>query len=255
MAEAEKTSWIYCNLCKNRTRHVLVAASEYDYRSAADPGEPAEWGEYKLWKCAGCDTCTMEDYYTADYMTGFPSDDDEEATQAYERIYHPKRASSIRPTKYFVRLPGKLNTLYREVISSYNESLHLLCAAGLRSLVEGVCAGKGIAGRNLEEKIEGMKSLLPESIVKNLHGFRFIGNRAVHELEAPAESELTLALEVIEDILNFLYTLDYKASLLGKVKAAQGEVTPPISASSAKATPAENASAKPPRTPEGGPGD
>jgi len=87
-----------------------------------------------------------------------------------------------------------------------------------------------------------MKALLPESIVKNLHGFRFIGNRAVHELEAPDASELALALEVIEDILNFLYSLDYKASLLGKLKAAQGEVQPP--ASSAKATAAADA-AKP----------
>lgn len=66
-----------------------------------------------------------------------------------------------------------------------------------------------------------MKSLLPVNIVRNLHGFRFIGNRAVHELEAPDKSELGLAIDVIEDLLNFLYSLDYKASILGKLKAAQ----------------------------------
>lgn len=241
MTNAEETLWIYCNLCKRGTRHLLVASSEYDCRDGSAPGEQSERGEYRLWRCAGCDTCTMEDYYTADYMMMDPNDDTEEGDQYYERIYHPKRASTIRPVKYFIRLPAKLNTLYREVLDSYNESLRLLCAAGLRSLVEGVCADKGITGRSLEEKIDGMKGLLPESIVKNLHGFRFIGNRAVHELEAPQASELALALEVIEDILNFLYSLDYKASLLGKLKAAQGAVQPPIPASSPKATPAADA--------------
>lgn len=249
MANPKETLWIYCNLCKRKTRHILVASSAYDYRDGADPGEPSEWGEYRLWSCAGCDTCTMEDYYTADYMTMPPRDDSEEGDQQYESIYHPKRASTIRPRKYFFRVPARLSRLYVEVISSYNENLRLLCAAGLRSLVDGVCADKLITGRSLEEKIDGMKKLLPEGIVKNLHGFRFIGNRAVHELEAPDESELALALDVIEDILNFLYSLDYKASLLGKLKAAQGEVRPTILASPAKAIPTGNAAEAPNESP------
>ena len=219
-------------MCKRRTRHVLVASKEYNYSSREEDGDPFMWGEYRLWSCAGCDTCAMEDYYSAEYM--FDPENDNE--QIYESIYHPKRASSFRPLKHFVKLPAKLNTLYSEVIQSFNENLHLLCAAGLRSLVEGVCADKGIVGENLERKIEGMKSLLPGSIVKNLHEFRFIGNRAVHELEAPKTFELGLALEVIEDILNFLYALDYKASLLGKVRASQAETALPAPAPSIPTT-------------------
>jgi len=122
VGDAKGTFWIYCNLCKRNTRHLLVASSEYDYRDGAEPEEPSEWGEYRLWRCAGCDTCTMEDYYTSDYMAIPPNNDDieeiEESGQHYERIYHPKRASTIRPVKYFIRLPAKLNTLYREVLSS-----------------------------------------------------------------------------------------------------------------------------------------
>jgi hypothetical protein len=66
-----------------------------------------------------------------------------------------------------------------------------------------------------------MTAVLPTDIVENLHGFRFIGNDAVHKLEAPTDFELTLALDVIEDILNFLYALDYKVSLLEKLKGKQ----------------------------------
>ena len=219
MAEADKTCWIYCNACKGSTRHVLVASREYDDHLRVEDGGPAAWGEYRLWVCGGCDTCTMEDHYQADYLPSSESDS----------IFHPKRTSSSRPTKHFVNLPPKLETLYSEVVRSNNEGLHLLCAAGLRSLLEGVCSDKGIPGTNLEKKIDGMKSLLPESIVKNLHEFRFIGNKAVHELEAPKSYELGAALDVIEDILNFLYALDYKASLLARLRARapKGDVPTP----------------------------
>jgi hypothetical protein len=251
MAEPDKTSWIYCNLCKHSTRHVLVTSKKYNHSSCEEDGEPVEWGEYRLWACAGCDTCAMEDYYTTSYMIAYGGDVTDGENQIYESIYHPKRASSSRPSKHFVKLPAELNTLYSEVIKSKNEGLHLLCAAGLRSLLEGVCANKGIRGSNLEKKIDGMKGSLPESIVTNLHEFRFMGNRAVHELEAPKGFELGLALDVIEDILNFFYALDYKASLLAKVRAAQREPAQAIPAPPTVATPiADNVSmpAKPLQT-------
>jgi len=237
MAEPEKkTAWIYCNACSRSTRHIVVASKTYNNSGPEEDAPPAEWGEYRLWSCAGCDTCTMEDYYTAAYM---PDD-------VYESIFHPKRMSSSRPSKHFVNLPAKLNSLYSEIIKSYNESLHLLCAAGLRSLLEGVCANKEIRGGNLEAKIEGMKPSLPESIVTNLHEFRFMGNRAVHELEAPKGFELGLALDVIEDILNFYYALDYKASLLAKVRAAQRETAQAMPAIPSVAAPAQSAQVPPP---------
>lgn len=212
MAEEIKRKRIYCNNCANATWHTLVGFHTYHTGN----GEGADvWGEYRLWKCAGCDTGTMEDHYTADYMAS--SEDD---VQLYDSIYHPRRAHSVRPLKHFFRLPVKLARLYKEVVSSYNEELRLLCAAGLRALIEGVCADKGITAVNLKRKIEGMTKLLPAAIVKNLHGFRFIGNNAVHELEAPNKFQLAQAIEVIEDILNFLYALDYKASTLGRMTAS-----------------------------------
>ena len=45
-----------------------------------------------------------------------------------------------------------------------------------------------------------------------------MGNVAAHELEAPNREDLKLAIEVIEDLLNFLYELDYKAQQLKKWK-------------------------------------
>jgi hypothetical protein len=216
--EPVETVRIYCNRCRVTTRHNLVATKGYSY---GDPDEePEVWGEYRLWSCGGCDACTMEDRYSADYMT-LGGDFDEEDGEPYENIFYPKPSGSNRVEKHFVKLPEKLRAIYHEVICAKNEGLGILCATGLRSLLEGVCSDKGIGGNNLETAIDNMKTLLPENIVKNLHTFRFSGNEAVHELEAPPEYELGTALDVIEDVLNFLYALDYKATTLAQFWAAR----------------------------------
>jgi hypothetical protein len=215
--EPVKTMGIYCNRCRVTTRHNLVATKPYRYE---DDGMEF-WGEYRLWSCAGCDTCTMEDHYSADYMTaGGPFAIDEDG-EPYDCVFYPRPAGSNRAEKHFTSLPAKLRAIYREVISAKNEGLGILCATGLRSLLEGVCSDKGIGGGHLKVKIDNMKAILPENIVKNLHAFRFAGNEAVHELEAPPEHELETALDIIEDVLNFLYALDYKANTLAQMQAAR----------------------------------
>jgi hypothetical protein len=83
-------------------------------------------------------------------------------------------------------------------------------------VIEGICADKGVKGANLEKRINGLEAHLPKTIVANLHSFRFMGNEALHELAAPKRTDLKVAIEVSEDLLNFLYELDYKASLLPK---------------------------------------
>ncbi len=63
----------------------------------------------------------------------------------------------------------------------------MLCAAGLRSLLEGICHDQKAAGRNLEERIDSLQFVVPnKNLVRHLHAFRFTGNKAMHELEAPA---------------------------------------------------------------------
>jgi Domain of unknown function (DUF4145) len=168
----------------------------------------------------------MEDRYSADYMS-IDGPFAEEDGEPYENIFYPKPSGSIRAEKHFVKLPAKLKAIYHEVICARNEGLGILCATGLRSLLEGVCSDKGIGGNNLEVKIDSMKTFLPENIVKNLHAFRFAGNEAVHELEAPPDYELGSALDVIEDVLDFLYSLDYKASTLAQMQAARREKSDP----------------------------
>ena len=208
---------IYCNTCKNPTHHELKSlhtsvAEEVDYDETGPYLVFEEKNEYFFWICLGCDTATLENAYTHSGM------EDEKGKEIWTSLFYPKRQSNDLSTKYFQKISPKLRSIYKEVIASFNSSHKILCAMGLRALLEGVCADKGITNRTLEKRIDALDEYLPQNIVQSLHSFRFMGNEAAHELAGPPISELRLAIEVMEDLMNFLYELDYKAKKLNKRK-------------------------------------
>ena len=132
-----------------------------------------------------------------------------------ELHYYPPRATGTREPKFFVKLPPKLSKLYLETVAAFNAASLLFCTLGLRALIEGVCKDKRIEGSNLEKRIDGLLKFIPnQTLVDSLHAFRFAGNDAAHDLEAMSLSDATNAIEVMEDLLNFLYEFDYKASMI-----------------------------------------
>lgn len=76
----------------------------------------------------------------------------------------------------------------------------------------------------MEQKIQALARFIPnESLLQALHAFRFAGNAAAHELEALRQDDARTAIEVMEGVLNFLYELDYKASMM---RYAEGRPAP-----------------------------
>ncbi len=210
---------MFCNTCKGRTYHELRATHKRNYQDVYDEHSPqpqlAYWEDYEygFWICRGCDTATLTEKYTNPGM--FDGDGDE---YHWVETLYPKRSKIELPIKHFRQLPEKLSKIYRETIQTLNNDISILASIGIRALLEGICADKGIGGRNLETKIENLSNILPQNIVSNLHSIRFLGNEAAHELSAPIRSELILAIEICEDLLNFLYEIDYKADRLAKMQ-------------------------------------
>jgi hypothetical protein len=155
----------------------------------------------------GCEFGVLEQGY---WVTG----DEQETLQ-----YFPERTRHSLSHKSYSKLKPELVSIYREAIACYNAKALILSAVGLRALLEGICHDKRIKGRNLKSKIDGLEALLPnKNIIRNLHHFRFMGNDAVHKLAVPKAQEVASAVGVIEDLLNFLYELDYKASQLREMR-------------------------------------
>jgi hypothetical protein len=209
--EARKKTRIYCNYCKQDTNHDLKGEHTVEFYD-----DESGYGERltdRLWICMGCEHGVLQQEYSNSEMM------DNEGDEYSTFHYFPERSQHDLTSKQYTKLKPKLADLYTEAIICYNRKAPILCAAGLRALLEGICQDKRIKGRNLKTKIDGLKVLLPnKNIIRNLHHFRFMGNKAVHELAAPKPAELALAISVIEDLLNFLYELDYKASRLQELR-------------------------------------
>jgi hypothetical protein len=196
---------VYCNWCKQETNH----ESKGEYLARWDDDNFYETLTYRLLICLGCERAVLQEEYDDASLV--------EGGQTFS--YFPERSKNELSVKPYSKLKPKLAAIYKEAIICYNEKALILCAAGLRALLEGVCQDKRIKGRNLKAKIDGLQKILPnKNIIRNLHQFRFMGNEAAHELDPPKANELALAIGIIQDLLNFVYELDYKASQLREMR-------------------------------------
>jgi hypothetical protein len=231
---------ILCTNCKHETNHKVLYSLLLHGKEEFDEYSWYEWtNEYQVIQCLGCDEISFR-------TTRSDSESQNPETGEYdiEEILYPRRAKETINGKIFFNLPFTINILYKETIDCYNNNILLLCAAGIRSLVEGICQNKKITGgkieikktdgtvetkfsKNLDGKINGLyeKGILTEENAKILHEHRYLGNEAVHELSIPSRSELELAITIIEHILESIYEIPAKSGELLKLRKRAGKKT------------------------------
>lgn len=196
---------------------------------------------YQVIECLGCGTTSFrhESYFSEDRYH------DEHTGESFDGITEnlfPLRSSEFITPKNFQNLRPTLKNLYREIIDCYNVKSSILCAAGLRALVEGICSDQKIEKGPVDvpQKGGGTKSVLKNTIEgkiaalhtrgiltkKNadiLNEHRFLGNNAIHELQRPSNEDLLLAIEVIEHTLEDLYELPMKGVRLSSRRKTNAE--------------------------------
>ena len=120
--------YIFCNHCKGETNHVCKADYSRQYVTNTERFLGGFWFMigYRLWMCAGCESCTLERYYTDETMEDGKVDFGE---QYYETEYFPERTELHVEGKRFLQLPEKLDALYRETLRAFNHEMNILCAA------------------------------------------------------------------------------------------------------------------------------
>lgn len=205
---------VFCNSCGQETNHHVKSEHITEYHDVV-AGRLRFWEErrQRFLICEGCEKGTLEVGWTHE-----GAQDPETGERIWSTELYPKRVKHDVGQKQFKQLPNRLDTIYRETIQAYNVEAEILTAVGLRSLVEGICKDQDInsSGDKLVKRIDKLDKILPGHIVSDLNEFRFMGNEAVHELESPSEDELTISIEICEDLLNYIYELDYKTEQLSK---------------------------------------
>jgi hypothetical protein len=231
----DKMLSVLCTTCIGTTKHKIIASLDNEgceYEEEA--GWSVEWhDEYQIIQCQGCESTSFR--HTSSFSEAYDPMTGE--YELKERLY-PKRNTNSVASKSFYNVPSNLRRIYGELIDCFNNESPTLCAAGLRAIVEGICAQQGVADgpvqvsaegggtqivrkKSLEGRIAGLKEkgLLTESSAQTLHEHRYLGNDAVHELARPTDDELRLAIVIIELTLEQLYELPEKAEELRRARA------------------------------------
>lgn len=215
---------IYCLSCKRETRHVVAVSLDKNGEAGdRNEGWTMDWQDrHQVIECQGCSTVSFR-------QTNWFSEGNDGVV---ERLYPLRKDGGIfqRP---FQNVPSNLRRIYSELVDCFNAESDTLCAAGLRALVEGICSDQQILDgpvqvldtgggtkivrkSDLVGRIAGLheKGLLTETSAQILHEHRYMGNSAVHALARPTSEELTLAVEIVEHILDALYEMPKKAAQL-----------------------------------------
>lgn len=228
---------VQCIECKRDTRHqVIQSLDQFASQDCGDYGSIDYVINHQIIQCQGCMIVTFRQlrYCSDDVIKIGPDEWDNDIT---ETLY-PKRSKFTLHIKDFLNLPNNLRRIYRETIECFNNVSFTLSAAGLRALVEGLCAelkikdgpkekidnkGNKVIKRvdNLEGKIAGLheKGYLTQQQSSVLHEHRYLGNQAVHELAQPSRDELKLAIEIIEHTFESVYEIPEKADDLRRKRA------------------------------------
>lgn len=210
-----ETKKMFCDTCKFGTNHILRATYLRHRVVLEDDGALYEPGDVisSIWSCAGCDEETFEWVYQA------------EGDEPNARYFPERSGDSIQP-KHFLGMDPKLRRIYEETIHCFNRDCLVLCTIGVGALLEGVCNEKGLTGKT---RIDDLYKFVPNpNVIQALKDFVDARNDAAHRLDARTRSEAGQAIELIEDLLNFLYALDYKAqqARIGSKRAAFDAVKP-----------------------------
>lgn len=240
---------VFCDLCHTETEHIVRQSvdrevSGAEFVRAGYSYEPSDVltlnisDSYQIIQCQGCKSISFR-HVKSD------SDDNESCVSLY-----PHRSEITREIKDYYHLPMNIEKIYRETISCFNNQNLILCAAGLRAIVEGICADKNINGgyvqetgkdgtlktdengsakmkysNNLDGKIAGLdeKDILKSDQARILHTHRFLGNDALHELQLARSKtkniyEIKLAIEVVEGVLDIIYEMPEKENALKNLR-------------------------------------
>jgi len=225
---------IFCSTCKNETNHLVIQSIAHDGTSVIGYLDDKEisyaWFKiFQIIQCQGCDFVSFRKHSwcseNEEYI--YYSDDHKvQVDDGTETIIYPKRTKEIIQIDNLLNIPVKIRRIFLETIDCFNSDAFILCAAGLRATIEGVCDNLSIVDgtiinsngqvcrkNNLQGKISGLheKGFLTENTANTLHEHRYLGNQALHELSKPSSSELSLAIYIVKHILESIYEFPEKA--------------------------------------------
>lgn len=201
---------VVCKNCDNATNHKVCSSVTSSWGNEDIQGVD----EYEIIRCLGCDGISFR--IASSNSEDFEVDNEGNYSYLESQEIYPNRLMGRVPLKDIYSLPDKVRSIYTETHAALCTRLQILAGVGIRALVEAVCSEEKARGRNLERKIDDLvkKEVLTKRNAGILHKTRLLGNVAAHEVKAPSSSELDVAFDIVENLLETVYIIPKKAERL-----------------------------------------
>ena len=181
---------LLCPDCEIVTLHVILQSIDMKGHEEPDPSNSTDWDvHYQTVQCQG----SLAISFRTEINNSEDWDPIDGSHVITESIY-PKRNKNSLKIKVFLNTPRNLRRINREIIENFNNDIFTLCAAGLRSIIEGLCSESGvktglvdvqdkggkikiIRKHNLQGKISDLleRATLSKTNANILHEHRFLG--------------------------------------------------------------------------------
>ena len=198
-----KTMKSYCRKCGQYTNHEILAEKKEQHREEYECNYT-----YQIVECQGCETKSFREVFE-DLESAYQISESDWEVPTKIDVY-PKFIIGHRTLDDGYSLPNIVGRIYREVLLALQEDALILAGLGLRGIVEAVCNDLVIPGRNLETRISKLATLgnISRKDAERLHGIRFMGNDAAHEIKKPKKEQLSVALKIVDHLLSSVYILE-----------------------------------------------
>jgi len=222
-----KTIWSDCRACGRSTRHEVL----FQHEEESDPDIYHDKETWQVVRCLGCTTTGFR--HRHDDFENVSEDHDGNLRHEIEITAYPRVIRNHKKLGSLYFVPSVIRRAYTQTLSAYSEHAFVLASIGLRATIEAVCNHLKLSGSSLEKRIDQLfkGGFVSNGDKKLLHAIRFLGNDAAHEIKEPQESELRVALEIVEHLLNSVFILERKAKSLETVLETYEEFLPVVATS------------------------
>ena len=202
---------IFCNWCSIDTNHVIIKEHKINqFHTNKKDGKKSllVTYSYQIIQCAGCDSISFRSLTFAPKSLERNSDGELVIidNRSIEEIY-PERRNNLMHEKKIFGIPFLIRKAYKEVVENYNLGNYILCSAGLRAIVEGICNHFSIKPKYLKDRIEDLSKvgLISNELAESLKIHKFLGDKALHTLEIADSEELKASIQLLELTLETVF--------------------------------------------------
>jgi hypothetical protein len=192
MSPENKTEWVHCNQCLRQTRHDVVAVRVVNESEEVDEGRfSIDWQTTNtIFECKGCGAVTLRRRVVSHDLN---TDDTE---------FYPPPVSRQSP-RWLYDLPDEIESLLKEVYVALHANSRRLALMGARTIVDAFMnATIGDIGgfqAKLEKLVED--GYLSTKNRETLEAALDAGHAAAHRAHNPSLDDLTLVLDIVENLI------------------------------------------------------